>query len=298
MITFFEKNNNDKTRTALTWTQSLAIGFFSGTLSSLTSHPFQVMRSRFQNYHALKARNPSANPPAIFIVNPKILFNGFSATLLTMWSLTITQALAKNGCILISGKEHQFEVLAPLLGGVISSFITTPFEGAIIRQNKTLTDGEKIAKGRIFKESMFFYRKHGISRLYSGTAAIGIRTAIVGSSFSFWTPLLAENFERNGLPNVKSIIFSSLISGTLCILLSQPAEAVRIEQQFFCDGNLSLSIRQAKKNLMQEAGFLGLFKGTCYRLPRAIVGIFINSIFSLELENYFRMRPENNNRMI
>lgn len=272
----------------LTPVQSFTIGISSGAVSSLVNHPFQVLRARFQNHHALKINHPSIKPPPIFTSDFRVLFRGFPATLLSMWSLTITQALAKNSCSSIENdKIKEAQLLATFLAGFVSAFITTPLEGSIIRQSKTAISGRLIAKRNFFEESRQFYREHGLRRLYLGATAIGIRTALVGSGFSFWIPAFAMRLEKIGSSDRLNMLVSGVLVGTTFALLSQPAEAIRIEQQFSANEKSQLSIYQATKTLIKQNGFFGLFKGASYRVPRTAPGIFINSIVSVELEKHF-----------
>lgn len=285
--------SENKKSTTLTILQSLQVGFGAGAASSLINHPFQVLRARFQNNMAMKIQNPSQIPPAILPSDPKILFKGFPATLLSMCCLTVTQAGAKQ-VFNNQNANNYSNLFAPIVGGFLSAILTTPLEGAIIRQSKTLSGTKISAKTNVFKNSMDFFQEYGLRRLYLGGFLIGIRTSIVGSSFSLWVPMFSDILENKGLTPTASTLISGIFVGTMFAALSQPPETLRIEQQFSADEKPPLTITQGFKQLTAKQGIRGLFKGGIYRIPRTAPGIFINAMVYQGLENHFSEQNKRN----
>lgn len=296
-----DNTGNKKLGSAITVQQTILIGVGCALSSSLINHPFQVLRARFQNTVALrqqaKKQKITGTIPNVFTSDPKILFKGFSATLFGMCSLTITQSLATR---LLNSDMHSnnsgilYQVAPSLLGGFASAFITTPLEGTILRQSKTTGDiGRKSnSKSGVFEMTKLFYQKYGLQRLYHGGFLIGIRTSIVGSAFSIWTPIFARKTEEYGyLSSNYSTLVAGVIVGTVSAILSQPFESIRIEQQYSSDEMRPLNIRQAVKSLIVDTehgtNFKGLFKGGAYRIPRTAPGIVINSVVYKTLYEYF-----------
>jgi Mitochondrial carrier protein len=305
--TLYKSRTNDsiKMSSSLTYGQSIAVGIGCGTSSSLINHPFQVLRARYQNSVAIYNSNPTRAAPAVITFDPRILFKGFTATLLGMWCMTITQSVSKTlyppSSDISSTQSNWKNVIAPfipsILGGFWSAAITTPLEGTILRQSKTTSNNQQLRQQRLgtFQSMKLFIKEHGIRRAYHGGLMIGIRTTIVGSAFSIWTPTVAKAFEESHY--IKSThtctVISGMIVGTVCATLSQPFESIRIEQQFTADTKHSqnlIPIRKATTLLMNEnsKGLLGLFKGGSYRIPRTAPGVVINAVVYNELETYIQ----------
>jgi Mitochondrial carrier protein len=289
--------------TSLTYEQSIKTGIVCGSSSSIINHPFQVLRARYQNSVAVHAVNPSIPAPKVLTFDPRILFKGFSATLLGMWCMTVTQSVSKK---IFSPsydgnatKSLSFNALMPsILGGLWSAVITTPLEGTILRQSKTLSNTQQQQHGT-FQSMKQFTEKYGIRRAYHGGIMIGIRTTIVGSAFSVWTPIVATHLQDwNVIQSAHSAtIVAGTIVGTICAALSQPFESIRIEQQFTANETNLLTIHQAGQHLLKEHGVQGLFKGGSYRIPRTAPGIVINAVVYNELETFFHRQNQQQQRL-
>lgn len=271
----------------LTLPQSVGVGLTSGFSSSLINHPFQVLRARFQNAVEMSKTHPERPRPVIFTADPRVLFRGFPATLLSMWSLTVTQALSKHTFGSKVKEGTLLGLLPATLGGFLSAGFTAPLEGAIIRQSKTKGTGD-VVKESTYQSVRNFHAEYGVRRSYSGGILIGIRTATVGSAFSYWTPLFASYLElHTRLSGSSSSLVASVFIGTCFAALSQPPESLRIEQQFTADEKKPLTIREAASKLYRENGVRGLFKGGAYRIPRTAPGIVINSLVYKRMTEYF-----------
>ncbi len=271
----------------LTLFQSVEVGIAAAISSSVINHPFQVLRARFQTHSALKLTHPLKELPSIFPKNPYTLFRGFSATFLSMSCLTVTQSFFKY---MLEGKVSvgiSGEIFTAVFAGFVSAVLTTPLEGAILRQNKVLSESKSEVKKGVFKDSKEFYYQHGLRRLYAGCFLIGVRSAIVGSGFSFWVPILSTYLENKNVPKNSAVLSSAALVGTLFSALSQPPESLRIEQQFSADAKSPLNVKQAFSHLTLKDGLKGLFKGGAYRIPRTAPGIFINAVVYKTLEEYF-----------
>ncbi|MES2204041.1 MAG: MC/SLC25 family protein [Pseudomonadota bacterium] len=278
--------------TELTLSQRVQVGVAAGASSSFINHPFQVLRSRFQNHVAIKEKFPLETPPEIFPSELRTLFKGFSATLLSMCCLTVTQSIAKKIVHDMHGDDFSsslyLRVWTPLTGGALSALLTTPLEGGILRQSKTLTQSVKgPANQGIFRNTYSFYKDHGLKRSYVGCSIIAVRTSIVGSGFAVWMPIISDLFEKQGLSHNLSMYVAGVISGLFFAAASQPAETIRIEQQFSADEKNVLTVRKAAMSLINKNGYQGLFKGGSYRIPRTAPGVLINGIVYEKLERHF-----------
>ena len=65
----------NKQRHDLTLWQRVLVGTAAGTSSSVINHPFQVLRSRFQNHIAFKEQFPRETPPEIFTKDRRCCIN-------------------------------------------------------------------------------------------------------------------------------------------------------------------------------------------------------------------------------
>eukprot|EP01035_Chromulina_nebulosa_P016856 gene16856-22343_t len=276
--------------------QQILIGLAAGLSSSLINHPFQVLRSRFQNYISIKEKYPFQEPPKILTTDLKVLFKGFSATALGMCCLTVSQSIYQSALLPYSTESSGVNIItftiSPLLGGLNSALLTTPFEGSILRQSKTTNDSHNEG---IFKSTYKFYLRYGFLKSYNGFLCIVLRTSIVGSGFAVWMPYISDNLEQIGFSKGVCTAISGVSCGLIFAALSQPAETIRIEQQFIADEGKSLSFRQAVKQLLAKYGFQGIFKGASYRIPRTAPGVFINGYVYESLGKYFRNLNGNNN---
>jgi len=258
----------------------MEISIVSAFSSSIINHPFQVMRARFQNRMALSLLERNSYP--IFPTDINVLVRGFSATFYSLLASTGSQTYFKY----LLHDHGDLVYCAPVAGGLVSALVMTPLESCVLRQQKSIVSVG--TKGGVFQQAFAFYRKFGLQRLFVGYSLSAVRSSIVGCGFSMSMPSLSRYLENSyQLSPGVSIVSAGMIVGTVFATISQPFEALRIEQQFTADEKKPFTIRQAITTVTEQDGIKGIFRGGSYRIPRTAPGIFVVGAVSQQMEKYF-----------
>lgn len=200
---------------------------FSNTIEVTLQHPLFVLKNHIQYNKKI-------------YYNFRYLFKGYLFNLYSLNLITCFQYVSYGYLY----KKTKKDIESSITSGILSGFIASPFELCSIhkKMNETLLDT--------------IYRKDIYKRIYIGLIPTLFREGIYSVGLLTLTPKI-----ENLIESKYNYIYSPIISGLLCTILSHPFDTIKTYQQYH------------KKKIYPKMN--SLFNGLLYRSIRLINSFFI-----------------------
>lgn len=222
-----------------TMMKSMLIGSIAGAVEVAVDHPFWSIKTLLQKGEKMT-------------LDPRIIYRGLLPNMLSMVPITAVQFGANAGM-----KAYIDNPVAnAFMAGVSAASIACPIEMGMTRQNATGTSFVNACK-QIIAEG-------GMQRMYTGMAATafrdGVYTTAVFVGKSMMKPYTAQVISNEKVADIAAAMSAGISAG----LVTHPVDTVKTRQQA---ANKKMSFTEVARQVYQEKGILGFFKGS---LPRSI----------------------------
>eukprot|EP01127_Copromyxa_protea_P024102 TRINITY_DN9335_c0_g1_i1.p1 TRINITY_DN9335_c0_g1~~TRINITY_DN9335_c0_g1_i1.p1 ORF type:complete len:301 (+),score=14.21 TRINITY_DN9335_c0_g1_i1:35-937(+) len=275
-------DTSPSTKTQIPPWLSLFAGTIAGVTGVVTGHPLDTIKVR-QQAQVYKSALDCAlktvsgeGPQALYkgLLPPMIGAAGINAVLFFMYDWTcqhlVNKRLKANPLHNITEATLTEVTIAGFMGGVVQTFVVTPFELAKIKLQGQHTYSEY--KGTFHCMSKIF-KHNGITGLYRGFVVTMLRDA-PAFGFYFWA---YEYLKRHWLPENSplSILIAGGLAGASCWLSSYPFDVVKTRIQMDClDKPQYKGMVDCFRKTYQEGGSKIFVRG----LPTTLVrGFIVNS---------------------
>lgn len=264
-----------KSNHQLTIVQSVLAGSVIGASEVCVNHPLWTIKTRMQSGEK-------------FTLNPTLLYRGLWANAASMIPITAIQVGLNRSIQTMFFNPG--EPLSPMQGlssafvaGVGSALVSCPTE-MIMTNNQ----GEKGM--RFSTAGMQLVKQHGLSHLYTGLVATGLREGLFTLSFLGVTPVLKEQLKPHCSHNdVAASLAAGLFSGVGATLASQGFDTVKtLQQKASAEGGFL----QTASQLYASRGVSGFFKGTIPRGARVVSGVTLMGLVNEKIEQALLHKDE------
>ena len=265
-------SNNEK---YLSPSENLLAGIVGGTIETLINMPLIAYKFNSQNNDPMPKNVKGWYKgiiPQVSTVVPITAFQMTTNNLLTKFYSDNFQYSKTNQI------SNQYKIGFACLSGTLSSLLYTPVDFITIYQQKT--------KLSITDSTIGVYQKYGLGTFYKGLFPCAMREMIYTGGYIGVAPILSNYISNNYMiDNNYSLIIGSIITGTVCCILSNPFDVVKtiIQSNYNIQSSyenntfrlLKLIIKNDKLyNNQSNYGINYLFKGCIPRIFR-VSGAFI-----------------------
>ena len=244
--------------------KSFTMGCIMGSVEAVVSHPFWVLKTRVQAGMG-------------FTLHPRVLYRGLVVHVASSLPLDIIQVMvsriAFERLLPSTMEESKSRLVAGFIGGASSAFICCPADLIMTLQQ----DGSSLKKiiFRIYKQKNYFYP-------FLGMLPTIVREGLFCAGVFGGVSILANECEKQKLPEGVSVILSGMGSGAVTTLLSHPADVIKTRMQAF-----NLRIRAAAQDVYLKEGMNGFTSGLGWRMVRVSSAVLVLGNLNRYLEKWF-----------
>jgi hypothetical protein len=209
-----------------------------------------------------------------FTLNLRLLYRGTGASVLNeMQMMAIQFGLTRMFQRLYGhapGQDSSAQQLmgASLCGGMVAALVASPIELIMIQQQR---QGGSLL-GTVTRVARLGVGSSGVMR---GVAATMARDGIYVSGLLGITPVVQKYCTDRGMSTPKASFVGSIVGGTLCSLVSHPADIVKtcmqgdLQQQRFSTATSTLAL------LWREGGARRIYSGAAARCLNITMTIYV-----------------------
>jgi len=246
---------------------NVAIGFIIGISEAYINHPLWTLKNQIQ-----QRKTPS--------YSVRVLYRGVMTHAASSVPLDAIQTTASRMFLehqaLAGIPKVQRRLIAGFLGGCLGSFISTPAEMIMIRQQEK--------NSAFIAASRDLWQIGKIRAIYKGLMPTLGRDSLFCCSFFAGVPILRKYFQQHGVHSGLAAIFAGIVSGSSVAVISQPFDTIKTLVQ--SEGNSSSS-KEVVSHIVRNRGFKGLFSGLILRIGRVTSGVLILGVLNDHLEKVF-----------
>jgi len=240
--------------------QNLALGITAGVCSKLCNYPLLNFKNTVQQ-----------GKPISF--KPNIVYRGLPMACMNLGGTTGVQFVTTGFFqTMIAGERkmtQQDEVLAALLGGLVSGVPCSVWELTMIQQQNfggTLIGTPK----RLIAEA-------GPMSLLRGVITTCARESIFTCAMLGVTPVLQRDLQvRFSLGNEQALAIGALTGAFISATVTHPLDTIKTRMQGNIKGG---NIRQEAALVRDEFGYIGMFKGLGFRIALIATTFFLVNKF-------------------
>jgi Mitochondrial carrier protein len=253
-------------------------GAFIGFSEISIGHPLWVTKTRIQQNYPLS-------------IHPKILYKGFSVNACNEMLIATSQIYVSMSIeeILVSQNVNSItrKIVSGLIGGGISTLITTPAELVMTIQHRDNVSSVRVVENII--------SKYGVKRLFVGGIGTAFRESFFVAGYYSIVPLLKPVFiHRLNTGDLGAALLSGVVAGGTSAILSQPWDTIKTEQQARVDKENQRFFHNMYR-VYQSNGLKGFFSGTVARSARAITATTIMGNLLDKLNTHDSIQKDANN---
>lgn len=216
----------------------MAIGSIAGATEVMIDHPLWTIKTLIQ-----KKKEPVK-------LDPRILYRGIIPNMVSTVPIYALQFGANSAMKSIVDNQYA----AAVMSGACTAFIACPIEMIMTHQGDT---GASFAA--TYKKITY---KYGVKELYHGLSATMFRDGIFTLAMFSGKSILR--------PYIPNDTVATITAGMIAAVVTQSADVIKTRQQ----AGQQSSITAVARNLYQESGILGFFKGglpRCARIASAVM---------------------------
>lgn len=232
-------NNNNHSKYEENIIRNFGYGYIAGMAGIVASHPFDTIKTNIQKKQ-------------IVSYNIRNLYKGVAAPL---FGVGLEKAIV-FGTYETSKKYTNSDFISGGLAGLTASFVVTPFERIkiLLQTNQTI---EKQILNRRF--------------LFQGLSATFYREtpgfAIYFSTYNYLKNKIQQERKKEEIRPVDSF-FIGAFSGCVCWIFIYPQDRIKTHLQACKERQIGF--KEACKDVLNDGGYRGLYRGFHYALMRAI----------------------------
>lgn len=254
----------------------------SGGASAITEvgfdHPAWTLKNRCQDEAIPKTQK--------FTLDPRILYKGVIANLLSMVPITALQVSTAQSLKAVrhdvENPPTQMEALAyNATGGAVSALISGPTELGMIQQTQE--------RGFI-ATIKHICSVNGIKGLARGMFGSAGRDAIFTMGYGYIAPQRKKKHMENGSSELGATVMGGIEAGVPTGILSHPLDTLKTIQQTASIIDPVTPIWKLAKDKYQKEGVKSFYKGVGWRSLRVVSGVTIMSTVSEKVSSMLQNR--------